>query len=356
MTIRNAAHLHGSASAAPSPPTRQQEALFFGSPLPYNTSQFLRTHLPLHYSGVPTVFGWILCKDSGNRFWPAGYEIRRLLEVAEQEAVTVQLVSPEQFDLLVACEGSHSLLLDGQPVELPHFLLPRMGAATTYFALAVIRHLERLGVHAINSAHSIETVRDKLYTQQILSEYRLPVPKTMLVKFPVDIHLVEKQLGIPVVVKTLSGSQGNGVFLCESRSRFRDLMALIEQTNPHANMILQEFIASSRGRDLRVLTIGGRLVGCVQRLAPEGEFKANYSAGGRVEPFTPTAEIEWLATETSRILGLEVAGIDLLFADDHYKVCEANSSPGFEGLESCCPVNVAREIYQFIRIRQGIFE
>lgn len=299
--------------------------------------------------------GWILYKDSANSLKPEAYEMQRFIDTAAEEGIELEIFKPEQFDLTVTREDRQSVLIDGKPVAMPDFVLPRMGAGTTYFALAVIRHLERLGVYCVNSSQSIETVKDKLYTHQILAENNLPVPKTMLVKFPIDVDLVEKHLGFPVVVKTLSGSQGSGVFLSENKSSFLDLMQLIEATNKTANIILQEFIAGSKGRDLRVITIGGRVVSSMQRIADEGQFKANFSAGSSVEHFEITPEIEWMATQTSHILGLEIAGIDLLFDGDHYKICEANSSTGFEGMESCSDVDIPKEIFHFIRVRKGIF-
>ena len=298
---------------------------------------------------------WLLYKDSAASLRPEAYEVRRFVETAAHDGIDLQVLRPEQFDLTVTREDTRSILIDGKPEPLPDVLVPRMGAGTTYFALAVIRHLERLGVYSLNSSQSIETVRDKLFTQQILAENNLPVPKTMLVKFPIDVALVEQQIGFPIVVKTLVGSQGSGVFLSESKSSFRDLMQLIESTSKSANIILQEFVAPTRGRDLRVLTLGGRVVACMQRKAADGDFKANFSNGGSVESFEVTPEIEWLATQTSQLLNLDMAGIDLLFAGDHFKVCEANSSPGFEGLESCCDLNVANAVFHFLRVRRGVF-
>lgn len=300
--------------------------------------------------------GWILYRDSATLLRPEAYEIHRFVEVAKDEGIELAVYRPEQFDLTVTREDKKSILIDGESVELPDFLIPRMGAGTTYFALAIIRHLERLGVYCVNSSQSVETVKDKLYTHQILAENNLPVPKTMLVKFPVNVKLVENHIGFPVVVKTLSGSQGSGVFLSENSSSFQDLMQLIEATNKTANIILQEFVHDSKGRDLRVITIGGRVIAGMQRFALQGQFKANFSSGGKVEPFEITPEIEWLSTQTSNVLGLDVAGIDLLFDNHHFKVCEANSSPGFEGIESCCDINIAKEIFHFIRIRLGIFD
>lgn len=299
--------------------------------------------------------GWIIYKPPPNEVKPEIYEIERLCEEAAKQGIEVEVLAPEQFELIVTRDDRKSVLVDEQVQPLPDFVLPRMGAGTNYFALAVIRHLERLGVHSFNSSQSIDTVKDKLYTQQILAEHNLPVPKTMLIKYKIDVDLVERHLGFPVVVKTISGAQGSGVFLAETKSKFIDLLEMINAYRPNATMILQEFIAASRGIDLRVVTIGGRAVAAMKRTAGDDDFKANYSRGGRVEPYEMNSEIEWLATETSRVLNLDFAGIDLLFDGDHFKICEANSSPGFEGIESCCNVNIAEELYNFLRIRLDRF-
>jgi len=299
--------------------------------------------------------GWILYRNNEAELKPESYEIKRFMEVAPLENIELTVLQPERIDLIVTKEDRKSILVDGSPVALPDFVLPRMGAGTTYFTLAVIRHLERLGVPSFNSSTHIDMVKDKLFTQQILAQKNFPVPKTMLVKSPINIDLVEKYIGFPVVVKTLSGSQGKGVYLSENKKSFKDLMQLIESTNPNLNIILQEFIKDSYGRDLRVFTIGGRAVACMERRATDGDFKANFSAGGEVYEYGLTPEIEWLATEVARVLGLEIAGVDLLFHGNHFKICEVNSSPGFEGLEKCCQVDIPREIYRYLKIRLGIY-
>jgi len=301
------------------------------------------------------VKGWIIYSDSATQLRPEAYEIHRLLEEAEKYGISLEVFSPNQFDLIVTREDERSILIDSERRELPDFVIPRMGSGTTYFTLAVLRHMERLGIHVVNSPNSIETVKDKLFSHQILAKNNLPVPKTMLVKFPVNIDLVENSLGFPVVVKTLSGSQGSGVFLAENKRTFDDLMQLIEATNKTANVILQEYVKSSKGMDLRVFTLGGRAIACFKRVNNEGGFKANFSAGGSVEPYEITPEIEWLATQTSNTLNLDMAGIDLLFDEDHFKICEANSSPGFEGLEKACDMSIPKEIFHYLRIRLGLF-
>lgn len=301
------------------------------------------------------MLGWILYRASGSELKPEMYEIGRFLDTARKQNIELLVVKPDQIDLVVTREDRKSILIDGKATALPDFVLPRMGAATTYFALAVIRHLERLGVPCFNTGNSIDTVRDKLYTQQILAESNLPVPKTMLVKFPINIELIENTFSFPIVVKTLSGSQGKGVYLSENKKSFQDLLHLIESSNPRMNLIIQEFIKESSGRDLRVFTIGGRVVACMERSSSDGTFKANYSAGGIVRGYPINPEIEWLAVEASRILKLDIAGVDLLFAEDHFKICEINSSPGFEGLESCCEVNIPLELFHYLQIRLGKF-
>ncbi|MCY6370185.1 ATP-grasp domain-containing protein [Clostridium ganghwense] len=302
------------------------------------------------------MIGWIIYSENETEIVSERNEVNRFVEEAEEEGIHLRVLKPEQIDLFVTSQNRKSILVDGEITTLPDFVLPRMGAGTTYFALAVIRHLERLGVPCINSSDPIEIVKDKLYTQQILAENNFPVPKTMLAKFPINIDLIEKNIGFPAVIKTLSGTQGKGVFLSDTKKSFKDLMQLIEITNSKVNIIIQEFIKDSYGRDLRVLIIGGRAVACMERVAQEDGFKANFSDGGIVKEYELTPEIEWLATEACKVTGLEIAGVDLLFDGDHYKICEINSSPGFRGIESCCDINVAKEIFKYLKIRFGIFK
>jgi gamma-F420-2:alpha-L-glutamate ligase len=299
--------------------------------------------------------GWILYSKTEEEITPDYYEISQFKEVAENNGIDISILKPQQFDLVVTRDDRKSILVDDSTVTLPDFFLPRMGASTTYFALAVIRHLERLGVNSFNKSDSIEMVKDKLYTQQVLAASNLPFAKTMLVKFPINASHVEKHLGFPVVVKTVYGSQGAGVFLAENKSQFEDLMNLIAAAKSNANIILQEFVASKSGQDLRVITVGGRAVCCMKRSAQDGTFKANFSAGATVEPYELTQEIEWIATEASRICNLDIAGVDLLFDGDHYKICEINSSPGFRGMEQCHDISIAQKIFDFIRVRLGLY-
>lgn len=299
--------------------------------------------------------GWIIYKENESEIVSERFEVDRFVESAQQHGIEITVLKPEQIDLMVTLHNRKSIIVDGEPTTLPDFVLPRMGAGTTYFALAVIRHLERLGVPCINSSHAIDVVKDKLFTQQILAENNLPVPKTILGKYPVNIDFVEKNIGFPVVIKTISGTQGRGVFLSKTKLAFSNLMDLIQLTNPKLNIIIQEFIKDSYGKDLRVLVVGGRAIACMQRTAQGDSFKANISDGAVPSEYQLTPEIEWLATEACRVTGLDIAGVDLLFDGEHYKICEINSAPGFRGLESCCNIDVASEIFKYLKIRFGRF-
>lgn len=287
---------------------------------------------------------WILFDGDIESSVAGAYETRRFIEAGRRQNINVRVIKSDQFDLVVTQNDRDSVLIDGQTAPLPDFLLPRMGSDTNYFGLAVIRHLERLGVQSFNSSEAIEAVIDKMHSQQILAENNLPVPNTMLAKFPVDSKLVEQTVGFPVVVKTLVGTQGSGVFLCEKPDNFNDLMELVGKTQPNMHLIFQEFIASSHGRDLRVFVIDGRVVAAMERRAKDGSFKANFSRGGEVRQFPLNREVERLAIESSRTLNLDIAGIDILFDKGGYKICEANSAPDFRGLESCCDISIADEI------------
>lgn len=289
--------------------------------------------------------GWILQKEANIKI--PSYEMIKLLETAEKFGIDLKLHDPKQIEIIVTREDRKSVLFDNQPTKLPDFIFPRMGAHTSYFALAVLRHLERLGVYCVNGSVGIETVKDKLYQMQILAE-KFPVPKTMLAKFPVDAGLVEKQFKFPVIVKALSGMQGSGVFLSPDAQSFEDLGNLIMITNQNAEIIIQEFISASHGKDLRVFVIGDKVVGCMQRFATDNSFKANFSRGGGVQEFPLTPEIEELALQVTKEVGLEIAGVDLLFDKDGFKICEVNSSPGFKGMEQATGKDIAKEIISYI--------
>ena len=294
---------------------------------------------------------WVIYGGDVESTEDLAFEVRRLVaEAAKLEEVTLKVYSPSQFDILVTEGDRDSILIDGNPTALPDYCFPYLHHGDRgYFQLSIIRQLERLGVKVFNKASTIETVADKLHTHQILAENAIQTPVTMLAKFPVDIDLIERTIGFPIVVKTILGSNGSGVFLIEDTGAFHDLMELIGETNPNIQMIFQKFMSVSKGRDLRLFVVDGEVVAAMERRAKDGGFKANYSTGGQVMAFDPDDRAVELAIQTAKILDIQVAGIDLLFTEEGYTICEANTFPGFKGLEQASHVNIPQKIFAAMR-------
>ena len=293
--------------------------------------------------------GWILYKNPIEESW----ETNKLVEEFNKQGIEVRVVNPNDVDIFVDRDDRKSIIVGGKPRALPDFVIPRTGSGTTYFIKAIIRHLERLGVTLINGSNAIDTVKDKLYTQQVLGESNLPVPKTLLVRHPIKLEWVEKNLTFPVIIKTLSGSFGAGVFLAEDKKQFKQLLKMAEITKKSYNIIVQEFIKDSWGKDLRVFVLNGKVVGCMMRQSTDDDFRANITRGGEGIPYQIDDNIEWLGGESSRLLGLDIAGVDLLFDNGGYKICEVNSSPGFEGMDKFTHTNIAEEIVNFVKHKIG---
>ena len=295
-------------------------------------------------------FGWMLVKD---RFWES-YETNRLIEEFQKQDIEIQLVDPNTVDIFVNQDSKKSILVNGEPSDLPKFVFPRTGSGTSYYIKAVIRHFERMDIPVINSSDAIDNVKDKLYTHQILAQSNLDIPKTMLLRYPIDIDFVEKNIGFPVIVKKISGSYGRGVFLCEDKKSLRQLVTMAELTKKSYDIILQEFIKDTWGKDLRVMVVNNKVVGCMLRQATDDDFRANITRGGEGFPYEVNEQIDWLSVESSKALGLDIAGVDLLFQNGGYKICEVNSNPGFEGMETFTKKNIAGEIVSFIKLKLGL--
>ena len=294
--------------------------------------------------------GWMLVKQK----FMDSYETQRLLEEFGNHDIEVKLINPNEIDIFVNKENKQSILVNGKSLPLPKFVFPRTGSGTTYYIKAVIRHFERMGVPVINSSDAIDNVKDKLYTHQILAQSNLDIPNTMLLKHPIDIDFVEKNIGFPVIVKKISGSYGRGVFLCEDKKQLNQLVTMAELTKKSYDIIIQEFIKDTWGKDLRVFVVNDKVVGCMMRQATDDDFRANITRGGEGFPYEVNEQIEWLSSESSKALDLDIAGVDLLFQNGGYKICEVNSNPGFEGMENFTKKNIAGEIVSFIKLKLGL--
>lgn len=296
--------------------------------------------------------GWILFHRDLDPGLPEVPELFRFQEAAAAAGIAIEILMPHNFDLVVGAGDGWTAQYDGQPTERPDFVMCRTGAETDYFTLAVLRHFERRGIRLVNGPATIDVVADKLHTMQRLIRAGLPIPRTILGAFPIDADQVERELGFPVIVKTLRGTRGAGVLKCEDREQFADLAGLLESAEARADFLLQSYVRASHGRDVRVLVVGGRVVAAMERRSLTGGFKSNVSLGGVGVAYNPPREMAELAVRAAETLGLDVAGIDILFDDDGYRICEANSAPGFQGLERACGVDVPAVILDWIAATQ----
>jgi RimK family alpha-L-glutamate ligase len=296
----------------------------------------------------PDLYVWLLVDNA-----EPNYTAKRIWECAYRQNIQVRIVETTKFDLIVSQEGLHHVLYDGEKVEkLPDAVLPRLGARVTYFSLAVVRQLEKMGVLVLNKNESLEISKDKLYTVQTLGAHNLPIPKTMIAKFPCQIESISREFTYPIILKKSSGSQGKGVMLVQNPDHMNDLVDMIDQSKP---LIFQEYISNSAGRDIRVIVVGGKAIGGMMRVAKKG-FKSNFHQGGFVKPVKLTPAIEWLAIEAARLIGLDIAGVDILIDKNTYKICEINSTPGFQGFELATGIDVPKAILDFVRFRCGVWK
>jgi len=279
------------------------------------------------------------------------YETGKLVDSFTSKGINARVCHPDEFDIVVDKDIRKGIKYQGKDIETPSLVLLRLGAGILPFQLALVRHFEQAGIPVVNSSSAVELVKDKLRTSQLLSKNGIAIPKTMMVRYPIDEHLISDNIGYPCVVKVVTGSYGAGVYLCERKKDYKKLVEFIENLGNKKTLLVQEYLGERPGEDLRVLVIGGKVIGAMKRHGAEGDFRANITNGGTGENFPLTPEIEYLARETCRILKLNIAGIDLLFDSRGFRVCEANSNPGFLGFEKYCGVDVADLITEYVKFK-----
>ena len=227
-------------------------------------------------------------------------------------------------------------------------IIPRIGASITQYGLAVVRQFEAHGVWTTATSAAIACSRDKLHSLQLMEQAGLPIPKTAVLAQPEALlTAVQSVGGPPVIIKLVRGTQGKGVILAHNLVTAEAVMKTIQQANREA--LVQEFIAESRGKDLRLIVVGNRCVAAMERRASgEGEFRANLHLGGTAVSITPDKEMVKLAVAAAQVHGLKVAGVDILLSARGPLILEVNSSPGLQGIETVTGVNVAGEIIAYL--------
>lgn len=276
---------------------------------------------------------------------PRLYSTRRLVEEANQRGIDVTVLDPLQFGLSIGTEGVE-ILHKGEEV-IVDAVIPRIGHSITRHGVALLNQFEQVGIYSANSGEGVRSSRDKLLASQILARNGIQIPTTAYVRDLRDVDAaIFKVGGLPCVIKVSEGTQGEGVFLRHTIREAKNLVEALLLTGKA--VLIQEYIAESHGRDIRALVVGDRVVASMRRKARGREFRSNFHLNGTVEPVELDEEYVNAARRAARVLGLNVAGVDLLEGANGPLVLEVNSSPGLEGIEKASGVNVAGAIVDFV--------
>ncbi len=274
------------------------------------------------------------------------YSVRRILEVGRARGHRMRAMDPTGFAILLEHDAP-TLLYKGKPVPALDAVIPRVSASTPQFGTAVIQQFEQMGIFCANSSQAILSARDKFRGTQIMTRRGIGLPKTAFVAEPSAVPGALDHIGgAPVVVKLIEGSQGIGVTLAEHR---KTAVALVDMLHSAGQQVLlQAFVAESSGKDIRVLVVDGVAVAAMRRQAEGDEFRSNLHRGGHAEAVTLNEEYSRAAVRAAQVLGLRIAGVDILEGKDGPMVIEVNSSPGLEGIEGATGIDVAGAMIDFV--------
>jgi ribosomal protein S6--L-glutamate ligase len=277
---------------------------------------------------------------------PRAYSTQRLRTAALDRGHEVKVLNTLRFAIDLSGDEP-DLQFRGKQLSDYDAVLPRIGNSITYFGTAVVRQFEQMDVYTPNTANGIANSRDKLRASQILSRHNIGMPATTFVRDRADvIPAIERVGGAPVVIKLLEGTQGIGVILAPDIKVAEAIIETLQSTKQ--NVLIQRFVTESRGRDIRALVVGDRVVAAMRRVAKGDEFRSNVHRGGSVEKVELDSEYEQVAVRAAQIMGLKVAGVDMLEGEDGPLVMEVNSSPGLEGIEAATKLDVAGAIIDYI--------
>jgi len=280
---------------------------------------------------------------------PNSYSTRRLKEAALARGHNVKVLNTLKFAIDLE-QGRPDLYFRQKLLSDYDAVLPRIGASITYYGTAVVRQFEEMGVFCANTSNGITNSRDKLRSLQILSRHQIGIPRTSFVSDKKDVlPAIERVGGAPVVIKLIQGTQGIGVLLAETIKAAESIIELLQSQNQ--NVLIQKFVAESKGKDIRAFVVGDRVVAAMRRVAQGQEFRSNVHRGGVAEPVELTDDYRETAVRAAQILGLRVAGVDMLESSAGPQVMEVNSSPGLEGIETCTQLDIAGAVIEYIAAR-----
>ncbi|MEX2550193.1 MAG: RimK family alpha-L-glutamate ligase [Nitriliruptoraceae bacterium] len=277
---------------------------------------------------------------------PNSYSTRRLRTAAEERGHTARVLNTLRFAIDLSGDEP-DLQYRGKHLSDYDAILPRVGASITFFGMAVVRQFEQMDVYTPTTAAGIANSRDKLRSMQILSRHDIGIPATTFVRDRADVlPAIDRVGGAPVVIKLLEGTQGIGVILAPDKKVAEAVIETLQSTRQ--NVLIQRFVAESRGKDIRAFVIGDRVVAAMRRSAQGDEFRSNVHRGGSAEVVELSEEYQTAAVQSAQIMGLKVAGVDMLESAAGPMVMEVNSSPGLEGIETATDLDIAGAIVDFV--------
>ena len=277
---------------------------------------------------------------------PNCYSTRRLKEAALSRGHEAKVLNTLRFSIDLK-QGEPDLYFRSKLLSDYDAVIPRIGSSVSFYGTAVVRQFEQMDVFTTNSSAGITNARDKLRCLQILSRHHIGIPETAFVREKRDVlPAIERVGGVPIIIKLLEGTQGVGVILAESVKTAEAIIETLQSTRQ--NVLVQKFVSESRGRDIRAFVVGDRVVAAMRRVAQGQEFRSNVHRGGRTELVELDETYCETAVRCAQIMGLRVAGVDMLEGSDGPQVMEVNSSPGLEGIESCTQLDIAGAIIDYV--------
>ncbi len=277
---------------------------------------------------------------------PRCYSTRRLVEAARQRGHRVKVLNTTRLSLDLS-HGQPDLYYHDKSIPLPDAIIPRIGTSITRYGTSVVRQFEQMDAYTPNTAAGISNSRDKLRSLQILSRHDIGIPTTAYVYDKRDVlGALDRVGGAPVIIKLLEGTQGVGVILADKKEIAKAIVETLHSTNQQ--VLLQKFVAESKGKDVRAFVIGDRVVAAIRRTAQGQEFRSNVHRGGKAETIDLDPLYASTAVRAAQIMGLKVCGVDMLEGTDGPQVMEINSSPGLEGIETATNLDIAGAVVDFV--------
>ncbi len=274
------------------------------------------------------------------------YSTKRLVEAAKQRNHNVEIIDHAKCDIVIE-QKNPCIYYRGHLIKDTDAVIPRIGASVTFYGTAVVRQFEMMRVFTTTESQALVRSRDKLRSLQVLSRAGLGLPKTVFTNYSRNTEDVIKHVGgAPLIIKLLEGTQGLGVVLAETNNAAESVLEAFNGLQ--ARVIVQEFIKEAGGADIRAFIVDGQVVGAMKRQGKEGEFRSNLHRGGSASVIELTDEEENAAIKAARVMGLAVAGVDMLQSARGPLILEVNSSPGLEGIEAATGKDIAKSIIRYI--------